>query len=48
MPESLPAQARNNPIQTETDASEKATYVVNRVRDPAALQLIVPITLNYK
>jgi hypothetical protein len=45
---SLRTQARNNLIQTEADAAEKATYVVNRVSDPAAQQLIIPITLNYK
>jgi len=46
--ESLLTQARNNLLQTEADAAEKATYVVNRVSDPAAQQLIIPITLNYK
>jgi hypothetical protein len=45
---SLQTQARNNLIQTAADVSEKATYVVNRASDPAAQQLIVPITLNYK
>jgi hypothetical protein len=45
---SMLIQARNNLIQTAADVSEKATYVVNRVSDPAAQQLIVPITLNYK
>jgi hypothetical protein len=46
--ESLLAQARNSLIQTEASVSEKATYAVNRVSDPAAQQLVVPITLNYK
>ena len=40
--------ARTNLIQTVADEPEKATYVVNRISDPAALQLVVPITLNYK
>ena len=45
---SLLTQARTNLTQTSADVAEKATYVVNRVSDPSAGPLIVPITIQYK